>query len=97
MYNAACGTDHTVDSLREAGERIWCVEKIFNLRAGLTMADDTLPKRLLEEKIPEGPSAGHVNRLAEMLPEYYKLRGWDEKGVPTTERLNKLMLSEKYN
>ena len=97
MYNAACGTDHTVESLREVGERIWCVEKIFNLRAGLTMADDTLPKRLLEEKIPEGPSAGHVHRLAEMLPEYYRLRGWDERGIPSDERLKKLLLTEEFS
>ncbi len=60
---------------------------------GYTKDDDTLPKRLLEEPIPEGPSKGHVHRLSELLPEYYELRGgWDEEGRPTKEKLAELGL-----
>lgn len=94
MYNTVCGTDYTVETLLEAGERVWNIEKLFNLKAGITSAEDTLPKRLLEEPVAEGPSKGHVHKLAELLPEYYSLRGWDEKGLPTEERLKKLGIWE---
>jgi aldehyde:ferredoxin oxidoreductase len=65
---------------------------VFNLREGLTSAEDTLPLRLLEDAIPEGPSKGMVSHVREMIPEYYKLRGWDEKGVPSDQKLNELGL-----
>ena len=55
-------------------------------------AEDTLPARLLNEPIPEGPAKGMVSHLPEMLPEYYKLRGWDSKGIPTTGKLEELGL-----
>ncbi len=54
----------------------------------------TLPKRLLKDPIPDGPSKGYVHKLSELLPEYYSVRGWDEKGIPTAETLNKLGLEE---
>ena len=81
-----------MESIRLAGERTWNLERLFNMKAGLTGKDDTLPKKLLEEPMPEGPAKGHVCRLDEMLPEYYKLRGWDENGVPTDEKLKELGL-----
>ena len=73
------------------GERIWNLERLFNLKAGLDPKDDTLPKRLLEEAMPEGPNQGQVVRLHEMLPEYYRVRGWVE-GRPTEEKLKELGL-----
>ncbi|MFZ5352452.1 MAG: aldehyde ferredoxin oxidoreductase family protein [Bacillota bacterium] len=91
-YNAVCGTDHSVESILEAGERIYNIERLFNLEAGIEPSQDTLPKRLLEEPIPEGPSKGLVHRLSELLPEYYLLRGWGENGIPEAERLSKLGL-----
>jgi len=72
------------------GERIYNLERLYNNRAGFTLKDDTLPKRFLEEPLPEGPSKGHVVRLSEMLPEYYRLRGWDSLGNPTREKLEEL-------
>ena len=69
------------------------VERKFNLDAGIDASQDTLPKRLLSEPIPEGPSRGAVNRLEEMLPGYYAERGWDENGVPTPEKLEALGLA----
>lgn len=92
VYNAVCGTEHTVESLLEAGERVYALERLFNLQAGIDPAQDTLPKRLLEDPIPEGPSKGSVHRLSELLPEYYALRGWGEKGIPEQDRLAKLGL-----
>lgn len=87
MFNAIVGEDWTTEKLVEAGERIWNLERTFNLRAGVDPQQDTLPKRLLTEPIPEGASKGHVHRLPELLPEYYKERGWSQEGVPQTDKL----------
>lgn len=90
LMNAVCGTSYTEEEMLRAGERIYNLERFFNLKAGIDPSQDTLPKRLLEEPIPEGPSKGHVHKLKEMLSEYYKIRGWDEKGYPKEETLKSL-------
>jgi len=74
------------------GERIWNLERQFNLDAGFTGKDDTLPKRLLKEAAKTGPAKGLVSGLDIMLPEYYQLRGWDEQGVPLGETMERLGL-----
>ncbi len=89
---AATGVPMTLEELMRAGERIWNLERLFNLRAGFTSKDDTLPERLLKEPMPVGPAKGHVVKLEKMLPEYYELRGWDENGVPTKAKLKELGL-----
>ena len=86
MTNAVIGTEWTADDVLLAGERIWNLERVFNLDAGVDPSQDTLPKRLLEDPIAEGPSKGNVARLSELLPEYYELRGWSTDGIPTEER-----------
>ncbi|WP_353893947.1 aldehyde ferredoxin oxidoreductase family protein [Proteinivorax hydrogeniformans] len=90
LYNAVCGTDHTAETILEAGDRIWNIEKLFNLEAGIDKKQDKLPKRLLEEPIPDGPSKGWTHKLDELLPEYYEVRGWDKEGVPTKDKLKQL-------
>ncbi|AVX21485.1 aldehyde ferredoxin oxidoreductase family protein [Carboxydocella thermautotrophica] len=92
LYNAATGENLTAEQLLACGERIWNNERLFNLQEGYTAQDDTLPRRLLEEPIPDGPSKGSVHRLAELLPVYYQVRGWDENGVPTAARRQELGL-----
>jgi aldehyde:ferredoxin oxidoreductase len=92
LLKTATGIPYDEKEVLRAGERIWNLEKLFNLKAGYTKKDDTLPKRLLEEPIPPGPSKGEVNELHKMLPEYYKIRGWDAEGRPTTQRLKQLSL-----
>ena len=89
---AACEGDWTPESMLEAGERIWNLERDFNLAAGLTAADDTLPKRLLTEPAQTGPAKGNVNRLHEMLPKYYEIRGWNEQGELTDATRQRLSL-----
>ena len=74
------------------GERIWNMERQFNTAAGLSKADDTLPKRILEEPAPSGAAKGMVCKLDEMLPKYYEVRGWTADGVPTADTLNRLGL-----
>ncbi len=92
QIDAACEGDWSVDKLLEVGERIWNLERKYNLEAGLSGKDDTLPKRLLKEAARTGPAKGMANRLDEMLPEYYALRGWTPEGVPTAETLQRLGL-----
>lgn len=89
---AATGVEMSLEELMKAGERIWNVEKIFNLKAGITGKEDRLPDRLVKEPMPGGAAKGKVVELGKMLPEYYELRGWDKEGVPTKERLKELGL-----
>ena len=93
LLEAVTGVPYTVEDLLLIGERIWNLERIFNLKAGITTNDDTLPKRMLEEPMTIGASAGHICKLDEMLPEYYELRGWDKDGVPAPEKLEQLDLT----
>ncbi|AWB06488.1 aldehyde ferredoxin oxidoreductase (plasmid) [Azospirillum humicireducens] len=93
LMTALTGFAYSGDSFVEAGERIWNLERLWNLKSGLTAADDTLPPRLLNEPIVTGASKGSVSRLPEMLPLYYGVRGWDAQGVPTKEKLSALALA----
>ncbi len=95
LMNALYGFNYTEEELLKSGERIWNTEKLFNLREGLTREDDTLPDRLFNEPIKTGPSKGEVYSRKEferILQEYYALRGWDEDGIPTFEKLKELGL-----
>lgn len=91
LYSAATGYEVNAEQLMEIGDRIYNLERLFNKEAGMTPEEDTLPKRLLEEPISNGPSAGMVSQLSTMLPEYYQERGW-ENAFPTEETLEKLGL-----
>ncbi len=92
LLSAVTGVEYSTEEALKAGERIWNLERLWNLKAGLTKDDDTLPPRFTKEPMPDGPSKGQVVHLDVMLPEYYKLRGWDENGVPTKEKLKELGL-----
>ena len=74
---AVTGWNISEDELMTIGERIVNVERLFNLRQGLTRKDDTLSERFLKEPIPSGPTKGRMLDLEPMLDEYYKARGWD--------------------
>jgi aldehyde:ferredoxin oxidoreductase len=84
------GIEFTIDTLKQIGERIVNVNRLFNIREGFSRADDRLPKRFLVEPSPEGPSRGQIVELDAMLDEYYHYRGWDTKGIPTPEKLEQL-------
>jgi aldehyde:ferredoxin oxidoreductase len=94
MLSTLTGTTYSVEGFLQAGERVWNLERLWNLKAGFTAEDDTLPERLLKDAIPAGPAKGDVNRLGDMLPEYYSMRGWDKNGVPEEVKLNELSLGE---
>jgi aldehyde:ferredoxin oxidoreductase len=91
---AITGTHYTADDLMKTGERVWNLERLYNLREGFTATDDTLPTRLLNEPVAEGPSQGFTAKLAPMLEEYYQFRGWDKNGVPKSEKLAELGLAD---
>ena len=92
MLSAVTGVAYTPADFVKCGDRIWNLERVWNLRSGLTSADDTLPRRLLKDALKSGASKGSVSRLSEMLPEYYARRGWDAQGVPTQAKLQELDL-----
>ncbi|HUX24725.1 MAG TPA: aldehyde ferredoxin oxidoreductase family protein [Burkholderiales bacterium] len=92
QLDAACEGDWSVEKLSVVGERIWNMERLFNNAAGFTAKDDDLPPRLKTEPAKTGPAKGKVNGIDIMRPEYYKARGWDEKGVPSKETLKRLGL-----
>jgi aldehyde:ferredoxin oxidoreductase len=87
---AATGVDYTMETLTRAGERIWTLERLWNEGAGVGKGADTLPPRILGEPVPSGPAKGLVNRLDEMLPEYYRLRGWTAEGEVTPAKRREL-------
>ena len=87
----AMGRRMTLGDFVEIGERAFNMERLYNLREGLSERDDTLPQRMLEEPTFDGHDAGVP--LEKMLPAYYKLRGWDEHGVPTPETLERLSIA----
>ncbi len=87
QLDAACDGAWSSERLLEIGERIWNLERQFNLAAGFTGKDDTLPKRLLKDAANSGPAKGKVAGISKMLPEYYELRGWSKHGVPTKETI----------
>ncbi len=92
QIDAACEGDWSVENCLETGERIWNMERLFNEAAGFTADDDKLPRRLLEEAIKDGPTKGQVNRLGEMLPKYYEVRGWTADGKIPEETRQRLSL-----
>lgn len=92
---AATGVRYTERELRTIGERIFTLERAFDIREGITAKDDRLPERLTKEPAPAGPCKGHVVELDYMLRQYYKLRGWDRKtGWIPRSRLRALGLED---
>jgi len=83
-----------VEALKRLGARIITLTRMFNTREGLGKGDDTLPRRLLEEPLPEGPADGSIVRLEEMLSAYYSLRGWSKEGMPLEETVDELDLTQ---
>ena len=95
LLSTATGRTYSPDVFQETGERIWNLIRMFNLAQGLDTATDTLPRRFVEEALPDGPAKGHrisKKDMAYMKQEYYKTRGWDERGVPLDKTLKRLRI-----
>nr|WP_303716529.1 aldehyde ferredoxin oxidoreductase family protein [Methanoculleus marisnigri] len=95
MVSAVTGYEIDAGEALRIGERIWNMQKVFNLKAGCTREDDTLPPRLLREPLTEGGPKGRVWERQPLLDEYYRARGWDREGRPTQERLRDLGIGEE--
>ena len=97
LYNLVTGIPLTVKELITAGERVWNMGKIYNMREGWTRKDDTLPPRVFDDPIPNGCAKGsHLTKeeFDSMLDEYYSARSWTTEGVPTKKKLAELDLSD---
>jgi aldehyde:ferredoxin oxidoreductase len=97
FLGAATGRDglSSAEAIMVAGERVNNLVRLFNLREGLTADQDTLPRRFLTQPLAEGPCRGRVVDLAPLLREYYTVRGWDARGVPTDRKLRELNLDRR--
>jgi len=80
----------------QVGERITNLERAFNVREGFDRKDDIYPKRFTTELLKKaGPSEGSIiGNFGKMLDEYYAIRGWDQNGIPTIEKLESLGLGQ---
>jgi aldehyde:ferredoxin oxidoreductase len=89
----------SVERLFAVGERIYNLERVFNIREGFGRKDDAFPMRMTTEPLRNaGPAEGQVLRKPDtLLDEYYRFRGWDENGVPTGDKLKELSLDEIIN
>jgi len=98
LISAATGWNFGVDDFRRCGERIYNLMRAFCVREGITREADSLPKRLMEDPLPDGPAKGMVipKDTIEMLKDaYYDIRGWDKKiGKPTVTKLKELKLDD---
>jgi aldehyde:ferredoxin oxidoreductase len=97
LVRCVTGWDLGATELDRIGERVYNLERSFNVREGVRRKHDILPLRVMEEPIPDGPRAGMRcprEELDGMLDEYYRLRGWSAEGVPARDRLTKLGLPE---
>ncbi len=94
MVSAVTGYEIDAGEVLRIGERVWNMQKVFNLRAGCTREDDTLPPRLLREPLTEGAPKGRVWEREPLLDDYYRARGWDREGRPTPEKLSELDIGE---
>ncbi len=85
------GWDLTKEELIKTGERIFNLKRMYLVRDGQSRKDDKLPQRMRKRRMTGG-SADNIPDLDGMLDKYYELRGWDEFGIPTKEKLEELDL-----
>jgi len=96
LWNLSTGFQHTVKTYLEAGERIWNLIRLFNLREGLLPGSDILPNRFFTDAFTKGPAKGKLltqKGFQQSLQEYYQYRGWTQEGIPTPEKLKQLGLN----
>ncbi len=95
LVNGVTGWKLNLKDLERIGERIYNLERLINVRRGVSRKDDTLPLRAMSEPIPDGPLKGRFcppKDLDAMLDTYYELRGWTPEGIPTDGKLKELGL-----
>jgi len=81
------------------GERVFNLQRMFNVMAGFSRRDDFLPDRFYREVLKAGPPRDKVmtrEGFEKALDEYYVIRGWDKEGRPTIEKLKSLGIEDKF-
>jgi len=91
-YTAVTGVKVDSERLIHAAERIINLERMYNVKCGFDRSQDKIPKRFTEEPMPKGESIGQIVELDSLLDDYYKVMGWDSKGIPTEKKLKELDL-----
>ena len=92
-YKAITGIEASKEDILMTGERIWYLERLLNLKLGLRVEEDTLPKRFVEEPLEEGPIKGVTCPINQLLELFYRYRELDPRnGYPSKERIRKLGL-----
>ena len=98
LYNACTGADCTLEEFVRIGERVVNLERAYIVREGFRRADDTVPRRMLEEPVADSHIPPIGKDLDKMLDDYYQQRGWNvDSGIPNRETLNKLGLGFVIN
>jgi aldehyde:ferredoxin oxidoreductase len=95
LLNAATGYRLGMDDYWKTSERLFTLERSFNVREGFSRDDDTIPARAFKEALSIGAAKGAIMNYKDfnkLLDKYYKDRGWDDKGIPTKARLKELGL-----
>jgi aldehyde:ferredoxin oxidoreductase len=92
LLGAVTGWNTSAYEIMRFGERRLHLMRAYNLREGLTAADDTLPARFFEEPIrmPQARWDGQQldrEAFAAAIRTYYRMMGWDEAGRPRYETL----------
>ncbi len=95
-YEAVTGVKTSVKEMAETGERIFNLKRLYNIRLGLRRKDDRLPERILSTPRRDEGTGDYTPDLEPMLDEYYRVRGWDNDGVPKPETVERLGLNEKF-
>ncbi|AKB59741.1 aldehyde ferredoxin oxidoreductase family protein [Methanosarcina barkeri] len=90
---SGAGVEISPAELLKIGERIYNLERTYNLKTGFTRKDDILPERLFENEGENDEYGLSRQEFEAALQEYYHYRGWDEEGVPGLEKLQELGIS----
>ena len=99
LFEVTYGGSWPSEKIDEIGERIFNLQRIFNVMLGFTRADDYLPERFYKELLKEGPPKNipmTSEAFMKAMDEYYQYRGWDNNGRPTLKRLKKLNIEDKF-
>jgi len=87
------GWDLEISDIMKCGDRIFNLKRLYNVKCGIDYKDDVLPKRILTHRRGTGSAGDNLPNLDKMLNDYYQYRGWDEKGIPTQEKIEELNLN----
>ena len=97
LLTAGFGRQVSAEDLDKAGERIWNLTRLYNQQAGFSAEHDVLSEKLMKTALKNGPHEGRVlksEELVEMRSRFYQLRGWDEDGNPSQNKLMELGLQD---